>query len=434
MEKYSLEHSLLLLCARTTLKAEENKKLQQIISRNPDWGYILQHAKSHRIDVLLYTHLKNLNIPNHIYKSLEEAHTYSGLHNMLYIKELESLSSTKIPFIVLKGPQLAKDIYNNIALRPFTDIDILIAKNNIPAFHTHLTNHGYTCPNKTFYEKYHFHSLYIKSGKMPIYLELHWECIDNFILNRIDTRMLLKETGLAPELNLIYLIMHIEKHAIFNKAFYNTPNLADWIFRFPTENKLIWFTDLYELINKSNIDWSLVVEYSKKWAVSTVVYYTIYIANSLFSHSESQKALSILPPSKISKLKSLFYKSGLHYGHKPSIDPHVQLRAIRGIDLIDYLFPSPLRLKQYYSIKNYFYVILYYPLHFLIGCKEILKEISGIIIYKSRPFLRSIKPRRKDLSDTLSSPAMGHSRKGRDKGKLTWKRFTQKKKISLSKN
>lgn len=369
-----LEHDFILNYARTNPKEFAGYKTL-------DWRYIARQASFHKVAPLLYNNIKGLDIPQVILKDLEKIYTYTAFHNMLYLEELKQIieisQKVNIKIIILKGPVLAQETYGNIALRPFNDIDILIQKKDLDQLTHILTSSGYHAQNINFYKKYHFHLPLTKIGKIPIHLELHWELVDQFILNRIDMNKIWSESSgnhLSSESNILYLLLHIEKHAFFNKAVYDRGNPRDWIFTNPCGNQLIWYTDLYEFINRNTVNWDKLIKTAKEWCINNVVYYNLYILSKLYTVRIPQN----LPLPKLGMIKRSIYNFVLKRNNIFKLNADMQLRPLRAIDLINYLFPHPDILRKfYYCNKNPTYITIYI-VHFLKGLKNIFEEFVGI--------------------------------------------------------
>lgn len=325
-----------------------------------NWHYIFTQARYHNVAPLLYNNIKNLPVPEAVLKEFEETYTYTAFHNMLYLEELKKITD-KVNVIVLKGPMLAQEIYGNIALRPFNDMDILVKREDVDEIKNFLYRLGYSTRNTSFYKRYHFHMPFIKMARIPIHIELHWAFVDKFILNRIDMEMVWKDAignKLSPEINIIYLLLHIEKHAFFNKAIYKDGNPRDWIFTRPCGNQLIWYTDIYETMKKITIDLGRLIDLSKEWKVQNLLFYNLYILNKLYPIP----SLGNLPQPELGLLKRSVYKFALKRADF-RLEPDMQLRPIRAVDLLNYLFPS----SDYNCIIQFF-----------TGLMEVIKEFFGV--------------------------------------------------------
>jgi len=375
-----LEHELLLNCARTKFNPEG---ISGIDLDALDWDYVLRQSKLHNIAPLVHNSLRDFSVP--IRKQLQAIYAHTGFHNMLYLEELkkaeEKFKRHGVKVIVLKGPALALEVYGNIALRPFVDVDILMRKEDLPETETLLNSLGYLCEDPEFYKRYHFHLPCAKKGKIDFFFELHWAFVDRFILNRVDmseVRELSVDGMLPPEINILYLLLHIEKHAFLNKIICRERNPAEWIFSNPRGNQLIWYTDLYELISGNEIDWQSVTELSREWAMQHIVYHNLHILNQLYPLHQVEDVLRGMPRYKIGLLKRLIYVPALRKNSAFTFSPDIQLRPIRALDLVDYVFPSPGALASYYRIAKRPMLAVYYVLHIITGLKEILREFLGI--------------------------------------------------------
>ena len=370
------EHEFILNYAKTDPAPEPRDTALKI-----DWSYIIGQANRHRITPLLYNNLKNHPVPVDILKKMKNIYTYTAFHNMLYLDELQAIidktEQAGIKLIILKGPMLAQNVYGNIALRPFADMDILVSPQDRDRMEAILEDRGYIAADKSFYKKYHFHLPLTKSGKMPVHLELHWSFVDKFIIHRIDMDMVWKKTKhheLAVEINILYLLLHIEKHAFFNKFIYNSGNARDWIFTNPCGNQLLWYTDLYELISKNNIDWQQLINLARNYCIAPLVYYNLQILGQLYPLALPAD----LPQPVLSAAKRFIYHAALKKTSSFKMSPDLQLRPVRAVDLVNYLLPAPEIINKYYCHPGYIPSIITYIFHLVKGIKEILKELVGI--------------------------------------------------------
>jgi hypothetical protein len=354
---------------------------------NLNWNYIFQQSNIHKVAPLLYNNIKTLPVPGDILKKFEYIYTHTALRNMLYLEELNKILNVfereGIKCVILKGPCLAQNVYHNIALRPFLDIDLLIKKEDIQKTVLILKKAGYTSQNEKFYLKYHFHLPLFKQGKTPFNIELHWDIADKFILHKTDINKIidLSENNTLPDdINILYLLLHIEKHAFFNKAIYNEKNPRDWIFENPLDNQLIWYTDIYELLKKSNLKINNLTKIAEEWCIENCFYYNLYILNKLYPIEE----LSNLPQPKLGFIKRFIYTTAAKRENKFKIEKNIQLRPIRIIDTLNYLFPPRLFIRKYYCARNTIFVMILQIFHFFRGTISIIREFFGICIQTIR--------------------------------------------------
>jgi hypothetical protein len=111
-------------------------KITAILRESLDWDYIIAIAGREGVTGLIYDRLKrNLwkqFIPEPVLARLKSIYYTYSAQNALFYEELTrvvaALDQERIPVIVLKGAFLAAAIYENIALRPMRDIDLLVKK------------------------------------------------------------------------------------------------------------------------------------------------------------------------------------------------------------------------------------------------------------------------------------------------------------------
>jgi len=176
------EGDLLLYCLGIGTDEIKFARLEQLSSS--DWDDVIQQSVRHGITPLLYQRLKALspsaNIPDSIVQKLQEIYLHNAARNMRLYHELSTvlkiLQNEDIPVIVLKGAALAETVYQNIALRPMGDVDLLVKKEDLHRAETTLLNLGYVIPEiylekKDWYWKEHHHlTPYLKN----ITIEVHW--------------------------------------------------------------------------------------------------------------------------------------------------------------------------------------------------------------------------------------------------------------------
>src|SRR5688500_18826540 len=92
------------------------------------WQGMKVMAATHQVRPLLFSQLKasNAKIPKDVDQDLREAHRDTLASNMRLFHHLSrlltSLANAGVPVLVLKGPYLAKELYDHMALRPISDL------------------------------------------------------------------------------------------------------------------------------------------------------------------------------------------------------------------------------------------------------------------------------------------------------------------------
>lgn len=144
------EIDLLLCCTRTDIDTSTASRIHKLLQTDLDWAYLLQNAYQHGVFLLLYESLQKTYpelIPQNISAQL---HTYSQIktaRNLFLTKELcqilNLLAIDNIRAIPFKGPTLATIAYGNLVVREFSDLDILVSKDDYLRAKELLIRQGY---------------------------------------------------------------------------------------------------------------------------------------------------------------------------------------------------------------------------------------------------------------------------------------------------
>src|SRR4029078_9175911 len=132
------DHELLLLCARTTSNDLLATRLRELASTNIDWQYLFLLARPHSIVPLLFLqldrHASDL-VPSQHLAQLKKHYLENVARKAVLTAELCRLinrfAHSGIDAIPYKGPVLALFAYDNIALRRFVDLDIIVKKSDV---------------------------------------------------------------------------------------------------------------------------------------------------------------------------------------------------------------------------------------------------------------------------------------------------------------
>lgn len=126
-----------------------------------DWNAIIQKSAGHRVAPLLYYCLSNNNvdapIPDHVIQKLRSLYYNNSFINTRIFFELaevlKSFDKENIRVIVLKGFAVGGLIYDNIALRPMSDIDLLVKSEDILRIDSILSELGWENKLKQMFSK-----------------------------------------------------------------------------------------------------------------------------------------------------------------------------------------------------------------------------------------------------------------------------------------
>ena len=252
LQDLSSENRFLISCLRRAFD-KDSESIDALLSRGLNWESILKKVTIHRIGPILSYAIKKASsdcyIPQSFKNILDRAYETTLARNTFIYhisdKLIKGFKDREIPLLIMRGPALGKSLYPDIALRPMSDIDILIKKEDYPKAHEMLYQLGY----RTFIPSYTSQVIYVnKDSQMPLEIELHWD-LDSKLeedINQIwnNTRTIKTNANdmlmPRPEELLGHLLGHLNKHIRRGEA------------------KLIWFCDIYLLIKRygEDMDWN----------------------------------------------------------------------------------------------------------------------------------------------------------------------------------
>jgi hypothetical protein len=132
------ETELLLSCARPRLGGAAAERCRSLVRLALDWGMVVDQARRHGVDPLLYRHLAAIDepsIPAWVRDRLRLHFETNAVRNRLLTAELSKvlaqLADANVAAIPYKGPVLARTAYGDVALRRFADLDVLVRRADV---------------------------------------------------------------------------------------------------------------------------------------------------------------------------------------------------------------------------------------------------------------------------------------------------------------
>jgi len=131
----TVERALLMAATRAFAKGEVSPELTALISRSLDWDWILKQAEAERVAALLYSVARPLAVPPPVLGRLRAMWVKGRRQYLLGVQQLArvlaAFEGEGVSVIPLRGPTLADLLYRDPALRPFTDLDLLIPEGDL---------------------------------------------------------------------------------------------------------------------------------------------------------------------------------------------------------------------------------------------------------------------------------------------------------------
>jgi hypothetical protein len=243
------------------------------------WPEVAHLARSDNLGPLLYAAAQrlDLDIPDGIRATLELTYYQAAIANTLHLERLSDTLSTLArddePVLLLKGIALAENLYGNVALRPTGDSDLVVSKQQVPAYRRALLELGYVPLELEFATGAQLAYRNEEALTLPetpqVVIELHWHLLDlPYYLRKVPMNWFWENTQslriggqsvkiLNPEANLLYLPAHLALHHRFHG--------------------LRWFVDLALLVHKhqDTLDWDNVIDRAEEFELVLVLRETL---------------------------------------------------------------------------------------------------------------------------------------------------------------
>jgi hypothetical protein len=139
--------------ARAALDPERDGKLVEDLRDHPLPAGMYGHARMHGLCPLVYHTLDRIGLTEHLpdltgerFKQVYYRALADNLRNHKALMHLRQTLSPDIPLLVLKGPALIDCIYHHPALRPMSDVDLLVRPEHLAEVKDYLRGLNYESP------------------------------------------------------------------------------------------------------------------------------------------------------------------------------------------------------------------------------------------------------------------------------------------------
>ena len=325
-----------------------------------DWELIYENSTQQAIAPYLCYRLTKLEwidqVPFEVREKLRERTLFSARNKIKIEREtrevLSALNAADIPVIVLKGAHLAEIVYDEPALRPFDDVDLLVFRQDFLACDKALLELGYGPSRRNWIE----HGLIESHHHIPRYLnknffsiEIHWTITNQSRAATIDPGRLWNRAQpariagvdvlvLSPE----DLLLHLIVHTCINNLF------VDGL------RQLIDISETLELY-KDDMDWEQVIQHSHEWGIGKCVYLTLYLTQDMLGTNVPDQVLESLKPEHVSPQVFTSAKEQI-INHEPLSRNFARLWGseegyLKATTLLGRIFLSPGDMYRKYSVE-----------------------------------------------------------------------------------
>jgi hypothetical protein len=342
----SIERKILFSAATLNLETRQKQKICHLLSQDVDVDHLITLALKEGVAGLLYKNLVNLGMietlgPQQI-ETLQAIYYRTVAFNLKLIhnlkKVLHQLNQRRIQVVLLQGIELLQQIYDDIGLRPLTDIDLWISQEEYGELVDILFSEGYLrdsiYPN-TFRKG---------STIFDIHTHILWaDRIEarHLLINKTeadiihDTRIIdiegLQARCLSPYDQIIYLSLHALKHCV---------------------NRLIWLVDVKGVIDRWNHpDWEAFMDRTRELGQERTITFIFFLLHHLFGGRLPLEARQFLDRERPHFLENKILMERLKSDSLPFWAPVILFTSGKGLKtrllvMFETIFPRPEILRQ----------------------------------------------------------------------------------------
>ncbi len=279
---FSAELDLILACCGNQSGGGASARIRQILRHGVDWERLISLAHHHGLVPPLYRRLSTEMDATHspgleVLRRKDESNTHRALWltvELLHIcRHLQARGLEVLPY---KGPVLAEALYGNVALRQFSDLDLLIRSEDLPRIKVALAELGYA-PGLRLAQA--AERDYLKSGYEYTFdgargrnlLEIKWQVLPRFYAIGFDVgdffhRAVVitiegqKLRTLCDQFLMLVLCVHAAKHC--------------W-------RQISWLSDIVQLARSRALDWVALRSEAERLGIVRIVTLTFMLAHEL---------------------------------------------------------------------------------------------------------------------------------------------------------
>ncbi len=357
------------------------------------WDKLYRHAELNGVAPLIYWQFRQnpAFIPEKVFHKFRQAYIQTLGRNKILLAELdrvvELLITQQIEVVLFKGAVFARLLYEDLGLRPMSDLDLLVRKQDIPTAGAVLKQAGYEEPvlhQSEGLKKDVTHDVHLRQSKQPyVDIEVHW-LLGGGERYRYQPDMtwfwqrVVPLEGwrkgvytFSPAAHLLYLCAHLGyQHGLGNVG-------------------LLWLVDIARFLAKEQktIDWDDFAEGAKHQTWSAAAYFTL---------REVQKHFNQAPPETVmEQLHSQMTAEEEQHVMSMSVSAPSRVllawkqfqqleRSAQVRNILARSFPSLAFMRQRYGFRSNWQAVLGYPIRWVDLSHVLFKYLWAKVIQRSK--------------------------------------------------
>jgi len=274
---------LLLCCARTTVAPQLVARLRALAAADVDWEYLFLLARRHAVVPLLYVQLERHAsdvVPQEFLRKLKKQYLENSARNALLTAELCRLISlfaaAGIEAIPYKGPALATFAYDDLALRRFVDLDVIVKKSDVLKAREILLMQGYAPTKSLSLAQQELllrtqHNMQFARDNRRLVVELHWEVAPHLFASSVSAEQLWQDL-VTIEINGTQVKTLAADDLLFSLCVHGSRHLWE---------RLSWICDVAELIQRHTFNWTSLLERAANADTERIFLLGLFLAEKL---------------------------------------------------------------------------------------------------------------------------------------------------------
>jgi len=301
MLKMSDTNRLLLRCVQLNATDKMHAEIEALINQPIDWKTFENAATWHGVAPLAFNRLRNIQDRQHLsiqcFETLKLEYRNNLIRNTIIFAELEKIVDTlgehSIPVVLLKGAAITRMIYKDIGLRPMSDIDILVKKEDLYQAVQAIEGCGYRQHNREDLEQLlntKYHVVYFNPDT-KVLLEVHWDitCNRNPSLVRSSVSSLMdmwwsRASNAVSGLDHVFHLDPIDLICLVGPHFFKHRFLKTNA-GFSTKGGLLQLCDILNIVNyyQDSLSWNALKAESQRVGLHSTVSVALWVVKTLFN-------------------------------------------------------------------------------------------------------------------------------------------------------
>ena len=345
----TIETKIMAQATESRPRGHQRQEMRYLVEQCVDLSRLIDSAIKEGLAGFLYQGLKLSGMLETLgekeKKRLQSIYYHTVAFNLKLINDLISLLHLRhqenIQVVLLQGIALLREIYEDIGLRPTTDIDVWVLEKDFPLLVGILVDQGYrqdplyptTFRKGSTILDFRTHILWADRLKCrELLLSTSQESVHN------NTRMVNFENTQVRFLNeydqVLYLMLHALKHRV---------------------ERLVWLADIKLLVKGwKKADWEALIQRARKLGQERPIYYALFLLIELFSFHLPVQARPLFEKVKLGYLEKKVLNQRIQGGCLPIWAPLLLLTSGKGFSkqfalFLESLFPRPEVMRQIFA-------------------------------------------------------------------------------------